>query len=354
MLYKAEKDILSLQTGSVALGSTATWKISRQPRRLEGLRVRITATTDGAAATASKITARFGIAAIVKQLRLKVNDRIGNRNAVAMPGFCLLSYLTNVDVKLGRSTQQAMPAGLVVSTAYTFTIYVPLRHPQIGEPYGNVLALPLDNANLNEDPSVEIDFETSANLLSAGAISSVTAAVQPVYRDVPQSVPYIPTELQTVVWDPTTTSNVPFEFPNVGVLSGFLVQAADRTTFATTRALATGGQYRLEYGRQVLLKTDDLFLEDANDASRISYPTGSSIVGNQPTNEAFFDFVTEETGQDAYSINSVINLDSATLAGDKLRLFFNDLVDSSTTLWITTHKFLPRSLAELGALSVGI
>lgn len=364
MVFTRKKEILNLSSGSVALGSSAQWRLSRQPRRLEYLLLRLTFTTDASAATSSKISARFGILAAIKRLKFHVNDRAGNRDCVDLTGANLVSFLSNVGVSLDRYTLQSMPAGLVVSTAYTVNLRIPMRHPQVAEPFGNFLSIPLDESNIFDDPYLQVDFETSGNLLSAGAISGVTAKVQAIYREVPivsgapaKKTPYIPWELSQTVIAPSTT-RFTYEFPTVGVLTGFLLQAYDTSTFAGTFPLASSGTYLLKYGTDQLEETDDLFQEVTNDNSRESFPAvlaGATTLPNmQPRQESFFDFFTEEGGQDGYSVNSTINLDSKVLAGDKLRLTFADLTDSSTTVEITSHRLLPNSIDELKLLAVGV
>ncbi len=364
MVFTRKKEFINLSSGSVALGSSAQWRLSRQPRRLESLLLRVNFTTDSSAATASKVSARFGILAAIKRIKFHVNDRAGNRDCIDLTGANLASFLTNVGVKLDRNTLQAMPAGLVVSTAYTATFRIPMRHPQVAEPFGNFLSIPLDESNLNDDPYLQVDFETSGNLLSAGAISGVAAKVQAIYREVPivsgspaRKTPYLPWELSQTVIAPST-ARFTYEFPTVGVLTGFLLQAYDTTTFAGTFPLTSTGSYQLKYGTDQLEETDDLFQEAANDSSRDPFPAvlsgATTLPTMQPRQESFFDFFTEEDGQDAYSVNSTINLDSKVLAGDKLRLTFADLADTSTTVEITSHRLLPNSLDELKLLAVAV
>jgi hypothetical protein len=172
-----------------------------------------------------------------------------------------------------------------------------------------------------------------------------------------KKTPYIPWELSQTVIAPTTTRAV-YEFPTVGVLTGFLLQAYDTSTFASTTPLASTGTYQLKYGTDQLEETDDGFQEEANDNSRDAFPAvlagATTLSGMQPRSEAYFDFITEEAGQDAYSINSALNLDSKVLAGDKLRLTFADLTDATTTVEITSHRLLPDSLEQLKQLSVAI
>ncbi len=362
MVYPLKKDFLSVTSGSVALGSSATWNITRQPRRLESILLRVTATTDSSAATSSKITARFGILALVKKITLHVNDVLGSRDAISLAGYNLASFLLNVGVGLDRNTLQAMPASLVVSTAYTFTLRIPVRHPQVAEPFGNFLSLPLADGRLKEDAYLKVDFAASADLLSAGAISGVTATVQAIYREMPdrnaagEVTPYIPSELSTVTFSAAAAARAVYEFPTAGTLTGFLLQAYNSSTFAGALPLSSGGRYQLRYGTDTRLETDDGFQETANDGSRPSvFPAvlanATTLPTMQPRQESFFDFFTEEAGQDAFSVNSTLNLGSEILAGDKVRLQFNDLSSASNSVDITSHRFLPTSVSQLAALS---
>jgi hypothetical protein len=362
MVYPLKKDFLTISAGSVALGSSATYNITRQPRRLESLLVRFTASTDGSAATSSKITARFGILALVKKITLHVNDVLGSRDAVSLAGYNLLSFLANVGVGPDRNTIQAMPAGLVVSTDYTFTLRIPIRHPQVAEPFGNFLSLPLADGRLKEDAYLRIDFASSSELLSAGSITGVAATVQAIFREMPdrnaagQMTPYIPSELSAVTFSSATAARAVYEFPTSGTLTGFNLQAYNSSTFAAANVLSSGGRYQLRYGTDVRLETDDGFQLATNDQSRSAvFPAvlsgATTLPTMQPRQEAFFDFFTEESGQDAFSVNSTLNLASEILAGDKVRLQFNDLASASNSVDITSHRFLPTSVEQLTALS---
>jgi hypothetical protein len=346
MLYNPIRDFIPLSFGSAAVGSTGTWTITRQPRRLEALAIRATVTLTGALAG---LGIRFGALAAIKQVRVRVNDARGSRNAVQVAGHNLVSFLSNTIGFVDRDTQAALAPA---TGAATFTLLVPFRHPQVGEPFGNVLSIPLDNGSLAEDLKVEIDFAGNTEIAASSLVIN-SVSIQAYYRETPAAVPYIPSELSTASFVPTTVTNVPYEFANVGVLTSILLQSYT-SAFALASPLATGGQYRLEYGRDIRMRTDDAQLQSLNDFSRPNYPTGGSNATNQPRSEAFFDFITDYPGTDAYSANSVLNLDSATLAGDKCRLFFNDYAVVTNTTQITTHRLLPKSLNELKALTAGI
>lgn len=373
MLYTKRKDLILPQTPPSSTGAqTLRFLIKQERRRLEAFTFRLTMTTPGAATTGA---AWGGIAAAVKEIRLVVNDGPaggGQRNLVQITGPACLSYIRQLGLNLDRSTQSSYSSGgFAAGSTYTASFYVPIRHPGFQEPLGNVLAYPLSSTYSANDVYVEVDMW---DIAAAGTVFTANpptyhatinpAVVQPHLVEIPDSFPYIRSEFRTDTgFSTSATANVPYEFTSGGFLTGFLVQGFSAALGnATTRStlLSTNGQFRVESGREVLMKTDETFCQALNDMSSVEvYPdTAAAIVAAATlqqrlfSGESFFDFLTDLPGQDAFSLASCPDLNTDALGGDKFRIVFNDLASASRPIHVTYHKLL-SSRASILAITKG-
>jgi len=367
MLFAQRKDILLPQTApSGTAAQTIRFLVKQERRRLEGFSFKLSVTT---AATAITGAAWAGLAGIVKEIRLVINDGPaggGQRNLVQISGPACLSYIRQLGLNLDRETQRGYAAaGFPVSTTCQLTFFVPIRHPSLQEPFRQVLSYPLSSTYSANDAYVEVDL----NDITAGGTVFTTnpptyaptqpALVQVHLAEVPDSYPYIRSEFRTDTgFSTSATANVPYEFTSGGFLTGFLVQGFSAAiAAATTRStlLNSGGQMRVEYGREVLIKTDENFQQSYNDISaQLVYPQGESttaaaaissaaspaLQNRQFAGETFFDFLTDLPGSDAFSLASCPDLNTDALGGDKFRLVFNDLASATRPVHITYHKLL--------------
>lgn len=362
MLYRPIRDILAVNTGTPSTSaSTLTYKISRQPRRLDGIIVSVTLTVASAITLGTNTIANsFGLASIVDEIRLRITDKIGARIQTQVKGGSLLSWNHNVFGSQDRMSLTAYAtSGFPSSGTVTVNYFVPIRDPRIAEPFANALSIPLDQ--LGEDATLEVSLNAITTVASAGISAAPTVQVAAIYRDVPSTVAYLPSELRTDTFVPTSTSNTPYEFANVGFLTGFLLQGWTTSTGARASTLASGGRFRLEYGRDNRGSFNETFMQVVNDLSRVTYPDNAAAVGTagvlqarQFTGETMWDLISDFAGQDPFAVNSGLNLDSDALGGDKLRLFFNDYAATTVSTFVTAHRLLPKSIAELAPFSAGI
>lgn len=376
MLFQKRKDIIFPVTNPAGTGAqTIRFIVKQERRRLEGFTFRLTMLC---AATAATGAAWGGYPGIVKEIRLVVNDGPGGggqRNVVQVTGPACLSYCRQIGLNLDRNTQALYGAGGFPSgatTEVTMFFYVPLRHPGFQEPFGNVLSFPLSSTYSANDATIEIDLydiAASGTVFLANPPTYATtnpALVQTHLVEIPDSFPYIRSEFRTDTgFASNATANVPYEFTSGGFLTGFLLQGFSAALGnAVTRAglVNINGQMRIEYGREVLMRTDEPFQTALNDISCVHvYPNfGSAVAASsqldnrmfpwnstfiRPHNgETFFDFLTDMPGMDAFSLASLPDLNPDSLGGDKFRLVFNDLASTTRPMHITYHKLLsPRA-----------
>lgn len=367
MLYPSITDTLTFTpSNSVAFGaaSTISARLKQEPRRLEAILVAVTATTG--AATAANCD---GAAGLLKEVRLRVTDILGTRNAVQVAGPALLSWNRQNFGTLDRYSWQAYAAGaagtIPAATAVTTVYLIPIRHPIIGEPFGNALSLPLSQKYLKDDPILELDFYAAATVFSAGAVAAnYTVEAMGIYREVPESYPYIPTELRTDRFNPGSATKQTFDLAGGGYLTSVLIQGYSSGTYgnAVTRVglVSAGGLLTLDYGRISKRKGSELLLRALNDytqeqvrLSGTTAPAGDQME-RRTFDEVFLDFLSDFPGLDAFSANSILNLNTQALGGDKCRLVFNDFANAAYEARITTHKLLPTDAAQLAALSMAI
>lgn len=372
MIFRRKKDILlpiSAPTGTAA--QTITFRIKQEQRRLEGFILSLALTNNAAVPTGA---AWGGLAGIVKEIRVKVQDALGSRNAVQVSGIGLQSWMKNQLGRADRNTQSGYASAALPATAGEATsiinYFVPLRHPIVSEPFGNYLALPLSSKFLGDDVIVEVDlwdigaagtvFTTNPPTFPANALQ-----LQTLVREVPEDFGYIPSELRSDMFVPSAVANATYEFTSNGYLTSALVQGLSASAFgnAVTRSstLSAGGNLQFQYGRDIWLKDNETFSIALNDLSADSYPSSvtatiaaSALFARNFANEIMTDFLADLPSTDAFSVGSVPNLYTAALGGDKARLVFNDFGAVGRAAHITMHRLLPVKADDLNALAISI
>lgn len=374
MLYKRRKDILlPLVQPSGTAAQTITFRVKQEQRRLEGFLLQIDFTTNAVGAATGAGWA--GYAGIVKEIRVKVQDPIGSRNVIQISGAACVGWtkqnLGFIDrVSQGIFGTSAFPSQAAAATT-TATWYVPIRHPLVGEPFGNFLSLPLSAQYLGDDVIIEVDLNDIGVTGSAVVFSTNNPAytangcsIQTLVREVPESFLYIPSELRTDNFIPTATANATYEFTSNGYLTQCLIQGYSAAAFAptVTRAslLAAGGNLRFEYGREVWSRDNESYNIALNDLSMLSYPQqvlatiAASALNTRNVSDLFIDFLSDLPGTAAFSAASVANLYTSALGGDKARLVFNDHASTSRLGQITMHRLLPLKADDLKSLAAAL
>lgn len=372
MIYRRKKDIIfptTAPTGTAA--QTLTFRIKQEARRLDGFIFQLQLTNNAAVPTGA---AWGGLAGVVKEIRVKVQDVLGSRNAVQVSGIGLQSWMKQMLGRNDRNTQSGYASAALPATAGEATsvinYFVPLRHPLIQEPYGNFLCLPLSSKFLGDDVIVEVDLW---DIAAAGTVFTTNpptypanaAAIQTLVREVPESAVYVPSELRSDMFAPAAVANAAYEFTSNGYLTSALIQGLSASAFgnAVTRSstLSAGGNVQFQYGREIWTKDNDLFAIALADLSQDSYPSSvtaniaaSSLFARNWPNEIMADFLADLPGTDSFSVASVPNLYTAALGGDKARFVFNDFGAAGRAAHITMHRFLPAQADDLKALAVGL
>lgn len=356
LLPERQQLFAAISGGATTAAQTLTQKIVMQPRRLAGVRLLLSVPV-----TTAPTTGHSGVAGLVKEIRLRVNDGIsGMRNAVQIKGPALLSFLRQCGVRLDRNTIagfQYDPAGTAlglatVPTTYKMSFYIPCVDPRLGERAVPVMSIPLNR--LSEDAQVEVDLGVATTDIGASCVTSApTLYVQAVYREGGNNTVYIPSELITATKTWSASQKDTYEFAQTGFLTGVMLS---NFTSAPVRAAAisAGGSYTLKYGTDDRIQTNDDLLIAENDMDSVSYPAnpltgGSQLAYRNMPNEVFFDLLKDSTTGEAFNISSALDLRVRTMLGEKCSVIFDQAVANAIT-WFTTHRLLPFTDADLNAL----
>jgi hypothetical protein len=377
MRFKGIKDTLQLApTGTLTLtaAQTVTGRIRQEPFRLEYILLVMRFITVGTASTALGPDA---IAGLVKNIRVRVNDTIGNRVVVNVTGPAVLSYVKNQIGKLDRHTQAGYfhpgaVTDVALNTTYEIGYMVPLRCLGVAEPFGNFTSLPLSGKFMKEDATLEIDLRPSSEILTGTVVTGATLEAFTQMRAVPDDQPYIPSELITTPVSFAAAGRQAHELASSGWLTGLLIQGYSSTTYAATgtrvNPLAAGGSLLVEYGRDIVCRTSYVAAQMVNDwsqdnsllvptltAALPSYGVGATDVLSKRAmpGEMFLDFLSDGPDVDSWSVASALNL-NALGGGDRCRVTFDTWASANYLANITHHKFLPRAASEMAALAVGI
>jgi hypothetical protein len=372
MFYRGLTDIVTPDVApSGTAAQTTRFRLKQENGvRVETLNLKLRLTTAASAITGA---AWGGMLGVVKEVRVIANDALGKRNVVRMSGIALAMFAQQNFHNLDGNTQIAYASAVSfpLSTVVEITIPVPLRHPCIGEPFGNQLSLPLSSRFVGDDVMVEVDLW---EITAGGAVFTTNpptyAASEPLllevcYREVPESVPYIPSELVSDLSQAFSgTSKQKVEIPTGGYLTQLGIQglSADFGNAVTRSALvAVGNQYQIDLNRKRLATTNQQFIQARNDRSRSVYPraaaaniASSFLFARAFDGEAFFDFVTADHGYDVFSIASAVNLDPVVTGSNKLTITFADLANSSFRAHFHYHKLLPIKPEDLNTLAASV
>jgi hypothetical protein len=287
---------------------------------------------------------------------------------VKCSGPALLSYAANNDIFIDRNTQIGYAGtGFPASTAVSMVFPIALAHPKLPEPLLYQMGIPWSSNFLNVDPVLYVDLAAVAaganNVFVTNGCTWGTNALEllAIYAEVPESVPYLPWQLDTSVWQPTQTSKVPYVWSGIGVLLQSLWQTyTDGNLQARVSPLATGGTMKLEYGTTNYGDLSFSWAQYLNDQSRPTYPDSVSAViassylfERNIGGEFIYDFISNRVGVDLFGPAAAFNLDQSALQGDTMRLVFNDAASTAYVNKVTNLRLLPTTPADVARLIAG-
>jgi len=331
MLFQKKADwIQNSDMVDVALGTTVRIPIDRT-YPIESMYLKLDFTVTGDAATNNP----DAIQAIVQSLVLSVNDGFRQRNVVNISGPGLLEYNYNVIGNLDRLTLAGVDD--IAAQAYTLTFPIFCAHPQISDPIGSFLLLPV--IKYPNDPVLEVRLATQAQMdVNATPTFAVSAGVDMeliINRRIVNvtDFPYVDwelTELEQLF--PATGDNQRVEVPAPGSYTGQLYRGY---TSASARGdiTAAGGHWRIESLGVVLRrwKMDHLLVQ--NDNSKVVTQTAARFRYSW-----FNDFLTDKSGIDAGELGSVLDANIPQNSGARIYLVGNVTGGTAVKLKIVNHR----------------
>lgn len=334
MLFPKRPDWKTVTTAP-ALGGSYSMTLSRE-FWLESLIVRISVTTSAAGGTETA----DGIWNLLKRARMSVTDATGNRKVIDVTGAALMSYWRNVVGSLDRASAAMAPGttGADVATTTTYVLYypIPLRHPQLQDPFGAATMLPLPR--LSVDPVLELDLCAGADIgstpvtISAGRIDVLLNR-----RDVlVPNFPYIPGELITYEKQWAASGKGDWEIPALGTVTGILHQNyTSATAKGSVLTTAATDDWSLEYLSSIIRRHLPDFASVENEYTMDLYPA----TWNNPSGELYWDFLTDFAGMDAFNLGSALDLNPLALNGGKARIIGSGITGGANIKsMFTVHK----------------
>lgn len=360
MFYPGYTEVKTLTVPNYTMGAqqTATLRIPQQKRRLAAILVELIYTQ-----TVVGTITLDGNWNLIPEIRLKVNDKLGARNAVQASASQLLLWAFDQTGQVPRQSLQNRAS--ITATTQKLSVPIYLRHPAIGEPVGNLLAMPLNE--LNDDVILEVDYVGGASATGVGASAQPTVMLSMratlCYVDTEANLGYIPTELVNNSWTVTGAGASSFDLANSGFVSS--VSLDTYTTYPATRAamftaydhayqVKLGSINRKEFFPESLQAINDMQVGPGNIEAAASglvsllYSASSVLSGPLVTHYAL-DFLFDETNEGAFSPASLLNANTVQLGGDKIRLIGTNF-SAGGTIRVLTHKFVTPNYNDLKAL----
>jgi|GEM_PF-4922118 len=232
--------VTSASGGVPSLGNkNIALRIPRQRGRLEKLEV-ITKINQATSSLAGDTSTNLTALDIFDEVRLRVSDaHASNRLLVQCPGSSLAMWQRYTVGQLNRHAQYLATKPDLAAGTYYVTHTIPVMDPLMSELVGIKTALPMqDNLGTGEDPTLELDLAAAvANFgyVAGGTTTLAGIRVRAYFRDVPDDVPYIPTELKTnlVTWSQWPDG---WELPGTGFLARLLNEGWSVNPLTVTNA----------------------------------------------------------------------------------------------------------------------
>lgn len=316
-----------------------------------------------------------GLANLIKRVRLTASDATGNRKVIDMSGPAILEYWRQVNGGLERFTQQALNLSTTSTGGFRMFFPIPLRHPQMDDPWGAATMLPLPR--LSVDPTLEIELGAATDVGSTLVVNGTTTGMKLQVlinrRDVLSSPskphPYIPTELITYErqWN-SAGGKQDWEIPPLGTVTGILIQDYQTSAARGTVQSDVYQDWSIEKLSTVIRRVPLLFMQAENDytielASKFSWTpitwtpasSGATLTGgtlanawDNPDGVYYFDFLTDYSGMGAFNLGSALDLNPLAMGG-KARLIASSIAATANYYSrFTVHKMFGDLSAVAG------
>lgn len=341
MLFQKRVDFSPVTTG-LALGAQTTFQITRE-FHLESLWLRVDVTPSAAMATANA----DALQAIVNRVQLQISDGARTRNVIDCSGPGLLEYAFEINSGWDRNTSTNFGTN-PASGQKTFYYPIFCSHPQIEDPVGSTLLLPLPRYNSNPTLLVQFASQTQmdTNATPTFAVSALQCSLIINRRQVNRANwPTLDWELAEIsVPYPNTGNSQLYELQIPGSYTGILMR--DYQGLGTRAFIETaGGENKLQLLGTVIRRFRCQDVQAENDISaRLNAATW-----NNPAAQTYLDFVSDKTGETGGDMGSVLDANILSASGARIQLLQDITGGSNFQRKYVTH----RIFGNLNALKFG-
>lgn len=288
MIFQKIQDYQSPVQANYVLGGNCKFDISRE-YPIESLYLVVSVTVSAVAATLNA----DGLLNLIRKIQFTGNDQGTNRTPIDISGPSLIELAYHYGVTLDRFTVTRVNAAAIAAGPTTYEMVFPLFAvlPQVPDPLGSTLLLPVDRFSSN--PSLNVTFATQAemdtNAVKTFAFTALSCGLVVNRRIVDRkNWPIIDWDLtEQTVPHATTGDNLMYDIPVGGQYTGILLRSQTGTAAAPARGdiSPAGADFDIRQNKTVIRRFRLLDLQRENDQSNnsVTYLNGSY----------FLDFVTD-------------------------------------------------------------
>lgn len=260
-LFPLRQQTLQQYSGTATTGNSINFPLTRD-FFLDSLFINIPVTLGGTYGTAATFST-MGLVDIVQRVQLQIADGSSNRSQTDASGGALVRRAATICSGLDTGTLTALGATLNAlettgtgDSAGTYNIRIPLffRHPQLSDPVGSALLMPLPRFNTN--PSLIVTFGNKSNVILSGAAGATVTIGTPYVTVIKRQVdtisfPTLDTEFKEIVT--TYSSTGPNQLQNLDVPGSYTAIDYFTTNSSGVGADISGGNtWNLQILSQVL------------------------------------------------------------------------------------------------------
>jgi hypothetical protein len=340
MLFPIRQETLTQYTGTATPGNTISFSITRN-FFLSSVLLKIPITLGGTYGSAATFST-MGLVDLVQRVQLSINDGTSNRNQTDATGGALVRRSMRICNGVDTGTIAALGASLnrlettgAGDSAGNYIVTIPLlfRHPQISDPIGSALMLPLPRYNTN--PSLNVTFGQKSNVILSGATGATVTIGNPYICILKRQVdvvtfPTLDTEFREISTPVSSTG--PNQLQNLDVPGNYTMIDYFCTNSSGIGADLSGGNtWNLQYLSNVLRQ---FVLADLKTVEQMSMGNDSYLYNAAATTPANLftdllpgyyhqDFLHDEYGMEVGELGSVLNVNVLAGSGSQLQVLFN-------------------------------
>ncbi len=306
----------TMADAAAAALSMTPLSIEREQKWLEALilNVSLTISTTGGTAlgTATEVSA-LGLAGIVRDLNLEVNDT-SPRSVVRSNGASLVELAARERCLLSPDTLLTVTNKNLSVATYTLRIPIWIAPPSVEDPGGTYFGIPL--AGLKQNPILKITWGKMGDYFSVVGSTALNAEVELLLRDVKDKSPmYLASEILTESFAWVAAGKRRYELPEGGFLLSLLGQSMNNSFARGNPMNASTDEWTIYHGTEPVFNKSVVGAHVAAEedtmqtAATAAFPVNGSLFAN---------FMADRPDAGAFSLASVPNMNLLAGGGDKV------------------------------------